>query len=276
VTAVTSRAHVDRGLAWQLIPAGEFLMGSDESDPEASSAEKPQHKICLAQYWMARYPVRNAEWQKFVDAGGYRELAWWNAQGWELRQRHRWEMPRTWGRTAWRGNAPDCPVVAVSWYEALAYCGWLSCREGVPVRLPSEAEWEKAARATDGRRYPFGDALAAGMIHAQGRSESGNDGPACVGSYPHAASLYGVEDLVGNTYAWTSSRWGSREAGPDFKYPYRADDGREEACSNDLRIVRGGAWRFPVANARCAYRGKDHPADAFENLGVRLASSSVA
>jgi formylglycine-generating enzyme required for sulfatase activity len=158
----------------------------------------------------------------------------------------------------------------VSWHEACAYCRWRAAGLGYDIRLPTEAEWEKAARGTAGLRYPFGNELVPALVHAAGRP----DAPAPVGRHPGAASPYGVEDLVGNVYAWTSSRWGADpDRAPDFGYPYDPHDGREDPEAGGLRVVRGGGWNYPVANARCAYRGRD-PVDArFDNLGVRLVAA---
>jgi iron(II)-dependent oxidoreductase len=91
-----------------------------------------------------------------------------------------------------------------------------------------------------------------------------------VGCYPRGASPWGIDDMVGNTYSWTRSRWGGAEDTPAFRYPYVADDGREALEGDDYRVVRGGAWSFPHRNSRCSYRGKDRPDDAFNNVGVRL------
>lgn len=232
---------------WCVIAAGLFLMGSDSLDAEAADAERPQHTLSLPAFRMARYPVTNADWLLYLN----------DRPGATPRFRHDERFSRS-----------DQPVVGVTWYDAIEYAKWLSRRVGYEVMLPTEAQWEKACRGTDGRLYPFGNDLPNGSIRAQAVDAA--HGPWPVGHRARQASPYGVEDLVGNTYAWTLSRWGPFDDGPAFVYPYNALDGRERLDAEDLRVVRGGAWNFPLRNARCAYRGKDRPGDAFDNLGVRL------
>ena len=233
--------------AWCVVPAGEFVMGSSPDDHEAHSYERPAHIMRLPAFRIARYPVTNGQWWLFLEGSNKPQPS-----------------PQD-------GHA-NGPVVGVSWYDAIAYCRWLSAALHYEVRVCTEAEWEKAARGVDGRRYPFGDDLDLDAVHA---SESDSPaGPAPVGCYPHGASPWGVEDMVGNTYAWTISRWGATPEAPAFTYPYRTDDGREDPVSEDYRVVRGGAWSFPLRNVRCAYRGKDRPSDGFDNLGIRLVSDA--
>jgi formylglycine-generating enzyme required for sulfatase activity len=241
---------------WCAVPSGPFLMGSAPSDPDASSDELPQHEVSLPDFAVARYPVTNAQWLMFAEEGGGK-------------------VPRYTSDP--RFNAPNQPVVGVSWYEATAFAGWASSRLGYRVRLPTEAEWEKACRGQDGRLYPFGDALTPNAVCAQ-HSHKGprHPGPWVVGHRPHRSSPYGIEDLVGNTYAWTSSHWGPSETALAFPYPYDRDDGREALDTDNLRVVRGGAWNFPLRNSRCAYRGKDRPGDSFDNLGIRLVTSETS
>lgn len=255
---------------WCAVPAGTFLMGSSPADAEAFDREMPRHVVDLPAFATAQYPVTNAQWRHFVDDGGYGDAAWWPRAGWRAREAFGWEYPRRWSDTTWPGNEANRPVTGVSWYEALAFSAWLSLRLGYQVDVCTEAEWEKSARGADGRRYPFGNELDPERLHACTTHPVWTDAPAPVGCYPGGASPWGVEDMVGNTYAWTRSRWGAREDAPAFAHPYQSGDGREDLESEDYRVVRGGAWSFPLRNARCGYRGKDRPADAFDNLGVRL------
>jgi formylglycine-generating enzyme required for sulfatase activity len=221
-------------------------MGSTPDDREAHTYERPAHILQLPAFRMARYPVTSIQWQLFLNATN--------------------KPPRS------QDGEANCPVVGVSWHDANAYCRWLSAALHYAVRLCTEAEWEKAARGVDGQLYPFGDDWDPDAVHA---SESDPpQGPAPVGCYPQGASPWGIEDMAGNTYAWTASRWGAMADAPDFTYPYRTDDGREDPVSEDYRVVRGGAWSFPVRNVRCAYRGKDRPRDAFDNLGIRLVTDA--
>lgn len=234
--------------AWCVVRAGGFVLGSTPGDRQAHPYERPAHLMRLPAFRIARYPVTNGQWRLFVEGGS--------------------------GKT--QCSQPDdhvnCPVVGVSWYDAIAYCRWLSAALHYEVRLCTEVEWEKAARGVDGRLYPFGNDLDREAVHASESQPPG--GPAPVGCYPRGESPWGLEDMVGNTYAWTSSRWGATAEAPAFAYPYVTDDGREDLVSEDYRVVRGGAWSFPLRNVRCAYRGKDRPGDAFDNLGIRLVTGA--
>ena len=256
--------------AWCRVDAGVFVMGSAAEDSQAYPYERPQALVRLPAFRIARYPVTNGQWERFIDAGGYQDPRWWSADGWSTARSFAWTAPRFWREESSTRNRTNHPVVGVCWYEALAYCAWLSGELRYDVEVCTEAQWEKAARGTDGRIYPFGDELDLDAVHASDTEPPSTTAP--VGCYPRGVSPYGVEDMVGNTYAWTTSRWGPVAVAPLFGYEYRPDDGREAIASNDYRVVRGGAWSFPLRHVRCAYRGKDRPADAFDNLGVRLVS----
>lgn len=260
-------------LEWCSVAAGTFTMGGSPDDVLAFDRERPQHSVPMPAFRMSRYPVTNGQWSRFVSGGGYDEPQWWMPTGWSARNTCGWTEPRFWSDTSWAGNQSNRPVVGVSWYEAIAYAKWLSSQLGYDVRVCSEAEWEKAARGQDGRTYPCGAHLDADAVHASSQ-EQDCGAAAPVGCYPLSISPWGIEDLVGNTYAWTRSRWGPAEARPGFGYPYVADDGREGMQSDDYRVVRGGAWNFPLRNARCSYRGKDLPDDVFRNVGVRLVAGA--
>ena len=207
---------------WVTIPAGEFLMGSDKAqDSMAQDSELPQHRLYLPEYRISRTPVTNAQYLRFVEAMKYTPPQHWT-----------------------NGRIPDGkgnhPVVYVSWLDAIAFCGWAG------VRLPSEAEWEKAARGTDGRIWPWGNQPPDDKRCNFRDSKIGDTTP--VDRYPSGASPYGVLDMAGNVWEWTSSL---------FKdYPYRADDGREKETEDGTgrRVLRGGAYYFSPEGVRCAYR----------------------
>jgi formylglycine-generating enzyme required for sulfatase activity len=227
-----------------LIPAGEFLMGSDpEKDEDARNDEQPQHRVFLPDYYIARTPVTNAQYTAFVEITRYIE-------------------PQHWRRGEPPSGKEDHPVVSVSWRDAVAYCRWLSEVAGKAYRLPSEAEWEKAARGTDGRIYPWGNEppdesrfdFSDGLAHTTP-----------VGSYPQGASPYGLLDMGGNVAEWTRSYWRD--------YPYNLADGREEdmKAGDEVRqVVRGG-----VRDPRCACRLGYYPLDEWNYVGFRLVASHL-
>jgi formylglycine-generating enzyme required for sulfatase activity len=241
------------------IPAGSFWMGSKKRDPEAFDNERPQRKITLPRYYIARYPVTVAQFHAFVDESGYQP-------------EHRETL---------RG-LPNHPVVNLTWYEALKYCKWLTERlriwdgtpeplatllrqEGWQVTLPSEAEWEKAARGTDGRIYPWGnepDPSRANYVDTDINMTS------AVGCFPGGTSPHGVEDMSGNVWEWTRSLYG--------KYPYPTDEAgraqREnlEAPKEVARVLRGGAFFYDFRSVRCAYRRGLGPHFWHRSLGFRV------
>ncbi len=214
-----------------LIPAGEFLMGSDPArDQGTLSFEQPQHTLYMADYYLARAPVTNAQYAAFVQATDR-------------------DPPRHWQNGKPPRGQENHPVVSVSWYDAVAHCRWLSEVTGKPYRLPTEAEWEKAARGADGRTYPWGDRWDAARCNTK---EGGKGHTTTVGAYPLGASPYGLLDMAGNVWEWTSSLY--------WSYPYQATDGREDPAPPDSRVLRGGSWLNLYDSARAAYRRSYIPA----------------
>jgi formylglycine-generating enzyme required for sulfatase activity len=175
------------------IPAGSFLMGLPDTDLLAEEHEKPQRQVWLPDFWIDLFPLTNARFGLFLAAGGYDEPRWWLPAAWKWRERHGIRQPLLWGEAGWDG--PDQPVAGVSWYEADAYARWAG------RRLPTDAEWEKAARGDDGRRYPWGDdwptADRANFALLVGRTTP-------VGLYPAGQSPCGCHDMSGNVNNWTS------------------------------------------------------------------------
>ncbi|MEI7645832.1 MAG: SUMF1/EgtB/PvdO family nonheme iron enzyme [Chloroflexales bacterium] len=234
------------------VPAGSFLMGStdqqiaDEVSQGADSSiadEKPQHTLTLPTYWIGKTEVTNAQFRPFVEGDGYTNQTYWDSAGWQWRTEQKRTKPGCWSDATWNGDTQ--PVVCVTWYEAMAYTRWLSAQTGQTFNLPTEAEWEKAARGPDGRIYPWGNTWQAGRANS---SEAGIGKTTPVGQYPSGASPYGALDMAGNVWEWTRSEY--------RPYPYNPTDGREDLheLTKKLFTLRGGSYYNERTYVRCGAR----------------------
>jgi formylglycine-generating enzyme required for sulfatase activity len=251
------RALAPEGMVY--VPAGPFLMGSTEEDPDADDDEKPQHEVKLPGYYIGRYPVTNAAYAEFIEAGGYETQDYWTEAGWARKERDGWTEPRWWNDE--NRNQPQQPVVGVSWYEAAAYCSW---RGG---RLPTEAEWEKAAswdpQAKQKRMYPWGNEWDENK-----RVYNPDSWPEVGEISPGTEQVYGLHDMAG-LYTWCSTRWRGEDR-ENYTYPYEVKDGRETLSGGGdvWRVVRGGG--SDQRRARCAYRNRFNPRNRIINRGLRF------
>lgn len=176
---------------------------------------------------------------------------------------------------AWKNpgfNNPSQPVVGVSWFEARAYCAWLSAQSGRKYRLPTEVEWEAAAAGKEGRLFPYGeefDIEAGNVVELHMRRTTP------IGVLPHGDTPDGIADLAGNVGEWTSTLWGRQKARDPYAYPYRAEDGREDpSCDGGVhRVVRGGSWAIGALDSRCQIRNDQHAYNRNTAIGFRLALS---
>ena len=226
------------GATMVLVADGPFLMGLPDKDLLAEEHEKPQREVHLSAYWIDVYPVTNSRFALFIAAGGYTEPKWWMPEGWDWKSRWRISHPVMWEQAGWGG--PDQPVAGVSWYEADAYARWAG------RRLPTDAEWEKAARGTDGRRYPWGDDWPTATLANFGRT-IGRTTP--VGLYPDGMSPYGCHDMAGNVNNWTSDWYCSSFArfcvtARLLRDPYLDENLRRELGTDALtdKVDRGGGF----------------------------------
>lgn len=255
--------------AWCEVSPGEFLMGTSSQDLKklvkrygetiARWAKEEVMPIYVGAFHICKYPVTNQEFRRFIDAHGYETREYWSESGWIwLQQRPRGEkpQPRYWDNATVGVCKPNQPVVDITWYEAIAYCNWLTKRlkeagklgKDEVIRLPTEAEWEKAARDVDGRWWPWGndwDQERANTV------ENFLQATTPVGIYPLGASPYGALDMAGNVWEWTSSLYKD--------YPYKTDDGRENPEAQGPRVARGGSWVDEAGAARSASRANITP-----------------
>ncbi|MBM3242184.1 formylglycine-generating enzyme family protein [Candidatus Poribacteria bacterium] len=227
------------------IPAGEFMMGSENRGPD----EKPAHTVYLDAYYIGKYEVTNEEYYKF-----------WQATG-----KHTPEsFTNEYGIGAWPERALKFlrhPVVGVSWDDAVAYAEW------VGMRLPTEAEWEKAARGTTDRLWPWGDALRPYANTWDGKDGYDNS-IAPVGSYPDGKSYYGVMDMAGNVWEWTSD-WYS-----DTYYFHSPKRNPKGADTGSWRVIRGGAWTDDINRCATTFRFYFYPSLKTSFIGFRLARTA--
>jgi formylglycine-generating enzyme required for sulfatase activity len=247
------------GIEFVRIPAGKFLMGSKKGNQLAYDDEQPQHEVDIPyDYWLARFPLTNAQYNEYIEAkGGKHPLDDWQKKA-------------------------DHPVASVSWEDAMNYCRWLDglLKGQLPpeltLRLPTEAEWEKAARGTpllagegrggEAREWPWGNTFDKAKCNT---SEGGKGGTTPVGSYsPQGDSPYGCADMVGNVCEWMHSL--------DKPYPYRAGDGREDEQASGSRVLRGGSFFCESRLARCAFRFRRDPDLRFSLYGFRVVVSRVS
>jgi formylglycine-generating enzyme required for sulfatase activity len=262
------------------IPAGKFLMGSNEH-----RHAKPQHELFLPTYQIGKYPVTNVEYRQFIESGAYKDKRWWTKSGWEETGRYDlqpiyWEEPPF--------NKPNQPVVGIDWYECVAYCRWLSAETGQQYRLPTEAEWEKAARGGKGKqyfwskrrgqRYPWGNNLETNRLNiGEGEQQVRKTTP--VGIYPTGVSPFGVFDCLGNVWEWCSTRQSGEYLLPEYK-PYPYDVQENEWQPNylegiELRVLRGGAWDSTNLKEilHCTFRHSEPPKNKAPNRGFRVVIS---
>jgi sulfatase modifying factor 1 len=252
------------------IPAGEFTMGADEGEED----ERPSHRVLLDEFCIGVYPVTNSQYEAFVRDTKHRAPA--------VRQLPRivtgdqeqsfldLAAPYVWHDGGPPADRGDHPVTLVTFEDAQAYCQWLAQKTGLPVRLPTEAEWERAARGgTDGLKYPWGNELDPGRAnYLADPTWKQQRGTNAVGSYP--ANNYSLFDAIGNVWEWVSD-WYQ----PDC-YTDRLRHNPAGPATGSLRVVRGGAWVVHDEHMlRAAYRHKVPPDTYAYSIGFRIAYSTV-
>jgi gamma-glutamyl hercynylcysteine S-oxide synthase len=254
-----------------LVPGGPFVMGTSD-EPWALDNERPAHRVDVASFFLDTVPVTNAGYAEFIADGGYDDPRWWTAAGWEHRQRAGLAAPQFWRRDGgqWLRTRfgvtepvpPAEPVMHVCWYEADAYARWAG------RRLPTEAEWEKAARFDPvtglTRRYPWGDGPAVPQLANLGQRHLQ---PAPAGSYPDGAAPNGARQLIGDVWEWTASDFLPY---PGFSaWPYR--EYSEVFFGDDYRVLRGGSWATRTRVATSTFRNWDYPQRRQIFAGFRIA-----
>jgi formylglycine-generating enzyme required for sulfatase activity len=248
-----ARIRISDGMTLRYVPAGDFTMGSADTDAQADQLEKPQHVAHLDAFWIDQTEVTNTQYKICVEAGGC-------------------QAPTTcdFGEVAYNDAARmDHPVACVTWHDAQAYCQWTG------GRLPTEAQWEKAARGTDGRLYPWGNTIDCSRgnfddervvddyVVPAGEGCDGYPQTAPVGAFPSGASPYGALDMAGNVWEWVSD-WS------DWEYyarsPYKNPTG---PGTGDQKELRGGSFHYGLSYMRAATRHSAPPEHRADALGFR-------
>lgn len=231
------------GASMLLVPAGDFLMGSPEG--EGLSDERPQHRVQIDAFYLDTYEVTVARYEKFLDETGH-------------------VRPDFWPYDETREYA-ERPVVGVAWSGAQAYCEWAG------KRLPTEAEWEYAARGNDGRRYPWGDADPTAQLANTSKSWSYNfykDRLEPVGRHPDARSPFGIHDMAGNVWEWVADWY-------DAKYYARSPENNPPGPRDgSMKVLRGGSWNFAGKYSRTSSRLRYEPRHRAADIGFRCAQDA--
>jgi formylglycine-generating enzyme required for sulfatase activity len=253
--SVTFNRQTWANIEFVQVPAGDFLMGSKSNNPSANENEKTEHKTNIQyDFYISQYPITDALFSQYVKE--------------TLRPNN---MQETWKQKA------NHPATNVSWYNAMYFCRWLNNLYGKDLpenwqfRLPTEAEWEKAARGKDGSEWPWGNQWKPELCNS---SQSNIKSTIPVGFHsPLGDSPYGIADMSGNVWEWTLSLWGLKQESSDFPYPYDPKDGREDikADSNFLRVLRGGSFQDDPQLTRCSFRRGGFPLFGWPSSGFRVA-----
>jgi iron(II)-dependent oxidoreductase len=244
-------AWADDGAEMVLVPAGPFTMGGEGKGIDEDRAEASAHEVNLPAFYIGKTEVTTTQYAVFLnalgkltDAGG-RPLVWEGPY---------FQLERKDGQWQPKPGLEQHPMVSVTWYGASAYAQWAG------KRLPTEAEWEKAARGTDGRRFPWGGDFDTNRFWL------GQDQMHPVGTKPTGASPCGALDMAGNAWEWTSSAF--------RPYPYDPQDGREDPEAPGRRVARGGSWVGEPYIATATYRFRPEAGFAHNYLGFRCAKSA--
>jgi len=261
---------------------GPFQIGNTQAEYQAIIEAEKQNKleqlardwykrsvnhqsVAVAPFELACYPVTNAQWALFMAAGGYQpNQPWWDASGRKWLQQDGRIEPPYWQDERFGHRHPNYPVVTITWYESMAFCRWLTqqLHDGFTYMLPSELEWEYAARGSTRRVYAWGNELPDGEYT---NFNQNHQGTSAVGCFSAGATPEGLLDMMGNVWEWTRSEY--RE------YPYKADGGREDGGKRDGKpfTLRGGGWFNQPIDLRASVRLNNSPDDRTFSVGLRLA-----
>lgn len=255
--------------AWCKIPAGRFAMGGDQG--VARTYWEGDIFDVGYDYYISKYPVTYAQYEPFIGEGGYSDRGYWTEAGWKWRTQGSITAPVQWDNSFY--HMDNHPVVGLSWYECYAYTQWLSQKLKCLIRLPTEAEWEKAARYPDGRFFLWGNDYVVGAANVDETNKSAVVGlyqvnrTTAVGLYDHASSPVGICDMSGNVWEWCLSP-------NQLQYQHHMPE-EIDVEGEARRVTRGGSWKNDVARSRSAYRGSNPPESQDQTDGFRLVHQGI-
>lgn len=238
---------------WVDIPAGEVTLAAGGYVPEDGQTFR------VPAFAIARYPVTNAQFTLFIEAGCYDEKKWWTSESWKIKQQEDWSEPRNWNSTNWSAK-PDYPVVGVSWYEGVAFCRWLSDVSGESINLATEQQWQRAAQGDDNRAYPWGNEWSEQTFrncnHSIGMDWKDNRISSVRTYEGKGDSPFGVVDMSGNVWEWTLTMH---------------ESGKNDLKGAEMRILRGGSWKSYYAGyLRADFRLRIGPVGSDDDRGFRI------
>ncbi len=243
--------------SWIPISPGTVALSPQKGRSDSSTPKRKPQTFDVSAFLIAKYPVTNAQFRQFWEEKGYENRRWWTQAGWEQREADGWTEPRFWNDTKWNGD--EQPVVGISWYEAVAYCNWLSEVTGEAIMLPTEQQWQRAAQGDKAYIFPWGPEWDTDRCN-NNIDGKGTGGTTSVQHYEGKGdSPFGVVDVAGNVWEWCRT---ALETGSDLLE------------GTDVRVLRGGSWRNSNLDAfRCDFRNGSAPHGGDTNRGFRLVRS---
>lgn len=234
-------------IEWIEISGMHGIMKTDESGITLS--------IPAETYLISKYPITNSQFTLFIEAQGYQTQGWWTDSGWRQREKDGWTQPRYWSDSTWKGAQQ--PVVGVSWFEAVAFCLWLSNMTGERITLPTEDQWQYAAQSNDGRVYPWGNEWDCERCN-NSVTPCRSNATTSVRQYAHVGhSASGVVDMAGNVWEWCLTDYATRQ--------------HDITVGAVHRVIRGGSWGYDNPDRfRCDFRNGYAPQDWSNDIGFRV------
>lgn len=238
---------------WCYIPAGNTILTPHAYDKDIYVTH--DKAVDVPAFWMAKYPITNAQFGLFVDDGGYQNEQWWTKEGLKKLKAEGWDKPALWDSSKWNGD--DYPVVGVSWYEAIAFCIWLRHQSGEKVMLPNDAQWQRASSGDMNLLYPWGQDWNENFCNNNVKPNVGTRTMPVTHFEQAFTSPYKVVDMAGNIFEWCLTIY---------------HNGKDDLENSTTRIARGGSWHHDIASQfTTTFRSRNYPYRRYSFLGFRIA-----